>query len=144
MPLPPRREPRVLAVLRTPTGFAVAVADPSELRSVFSITCRDLTLGPGIARAMRREKPTLVLAPEEPVRAAVLRAAHRLGIPVAEGVLPKVPSFIAADLYPEIHLRATSPMLLQVATLAISAVLYAETPSRRYATTRRRPPERPA
>lgn len=138
--LPPRREPRVLAVTRSPTGIQYAVADPWELRSAGSTRCTAASLGPALLRIARREKPTLLVAEDQVLLKAVSRVALRLGVAVVTQALPKLPLAIAQDLYPELPLRAPTPGLAGAASLAISAVLYAEPPipSRHYAKTRRK------
>lgn len=136
--LPPRREPRVLAVTRSPTGFRFAVADPWELRSSGSVHCREASLGPGLLRTARREKPTLLVVGQGPADAALRRPAARVAlriqIAIATQALPQLPIAIAQDLYPELALRAPSPELARIAATAVSAVLYAEPPipSRHY------------
>lgn len=137
--LPPRREPRVLALSRSPTGIRYAVADPWELRSAGGIQCRDASVGPSLLRIARREKPTLIVVGSGPGDAAlkrpIARVALRLRIAMVTQALPGLPLAIAQDLYPELPLRAPSPEVATVASLAISAVLYAErpVPSRHYA-----------
>jgi hypothetical protein len=137
--LPPRREPRVLAVSRSPTGLRFAVADPWELRTAGAIDCRDASLGPALLRIVRREKPTLLVLGDGPSNALLRRPAARVALwariaLVTQG-LPLLPLPIAQDMYAELPLRAPSPDLARVASLAISAVLYAErpVPSRHYA-----------
>ena len=139
--LPPRREPRVLALVRVQAGFSYAVADPWELRSVGSIRCRALTLGPAVARVIRREKPTLVVTRDRELRDPAQRAAQRLGIPSTAAGLPNLPLTVAVDIFPELQMRAPTASLSRAAVLAIAAVLYADSPSRKYAPRRHRPPE---
>jgi hypothetical protein len=137
--LPPRREPRVLAVSRSPTGLRFAVADPWELRVANAIDCREASLGPALLRIARREKPTLLVVGDGPHDAALQRAAARVAlwarISILTQALPALPLVIAQDMYPELPLRAPSPELARIAALAMSAVLYAEcpVPSRHYA-----------
>jgi hypothetical protein len=142
--LPPRREPRALALIRAPTGLTYAVADPWELRAAGSLTCRARALSAAVARVIRREKPTLLVAQGDPVSSATRSAARRLKVPLVDGNLPRLPPAIARDLYPEIRLRAPSRSLRRAAVLAIAAVLYAETPSRKYAPRCSRTPLHPA
>jgi len=139
--LPPRREPRALALVRSQAGFSYAVADPWELRSAGSILCRDLTLGPAVARVIRREKPTLVVTHDRELKGPAERAAKRLGITATDAGLPNLPLVIATDLFPELRMRAPTPSLSKAGVLAIAAVLYAESPSRNYAPRRHRPSE---
>lgn len=142
--LPPRREPRALALIRHQAGLSYAAADPWELRSVGSVRCHALTLGPAVARVIRREKPTLVVTRDRELRGPAARAAKRLGITATDAGLPNLPSAIAEDLFPELRMRAPTPSLSRAAVLAIAAVLYADSPSRRYAPRRHRPPKYPA
>jgi hypothetical protein len=142
--LPPRREPRVLALVRRAAGFSYAVADPWELRSVGSVRCLALTLGPAVLRVVRREKPTLVVTRDRDLKSPAVRAAKRIGVTSTDAGLPNLPRAIAEDLFPELRLRALTPSLSKAGTLAIAAVLYADSSSRKYAPRYRRPPEHPA
>ena len=146
MPLrfPPRREPRVLALVRSRDGFHYATADPWELRCAGLVACHGRALSASVARLVRREKPTLLVTGSPSLRVPVRRAARQHGIGVAVGDLPKLRRDVARQMYPELPMRAPTRDLDRVATLAISAVLYAETPPRRYAPTRHRPPEHAA
>jgi hypothetical protein len=139
--LPPRREPRVLAFVRFPAGFSYAVADPWELRAVGSIRCRALTLGPTVLRVIRREKPTLVVTRDRDLKGPAERSAKRLGIPATDAGLPNLPLAVAAEMFPELRMRAVTPSLSRAGVLAIAAVLYADSPTRKYAPRRQRPPE---
>lgn len=140
--LPPRREPRVLALSRSPAGFTFAVADPWELRSAGEVSCQEVSLSPAVLRVARREKPTLIVADPALLKPAS-RVALRLHVAIlGNGVtqdLPRLPLKIACDLYPELPLRAPTLGLAQVAGLAIAAVLYADAPcpSRHYAPRRK-------
>jgi hypothetical protein len=120
------------------------VADPWELRAASSVTCRDRALPAAVARVIRREKPTLLVAQGDPVSSAVRCAARRLKVPLVDRDLPHLSHAIARDLYPELRLRAPSRPLARAAVLAIAAVLYAETPSRKYAPRCSRTPLHPA
>jgi hypothetical protein len=137
--LPPRREPRVLAFRSSSYGFHYACADPWELRAVRSIRCRALSLGPAILRVIRREKPTLCVTKDPALKGIVDRAARRAGIPSGEPGRPTLPTAIARDLSPDLSLRAPTHALSAVAAVALSSVLYAETPIRHYAACRKRP-----
>lgn len=145
MPLrfPPRREPRVLGLIRSRDGFHYATADPWELRSAGTVACRDRALSACLAKTVRREKPTAVAAKGD-LRSAAARAARLRGAALIETDLPKLRRDVARQMYPELPMRAPSRDLEKVATLAIAAVLYAETSSRRYAPTRHRPPKHTA
>jgi hypothetical protein len=139
--LPPRREPRVLALVRSRNGFHYATADPWEVRSAGRVTCHGRALTPAVARLAQREKPTLLVTRSPSLLAPMRRAAKRMGV-AAQGDRLQIPlPSIAEDLYPELRMRAPTPALAQVATLAIAAVLYARAPSRRYAPRRNRPAE---
>ena len=143
MPLryPPRREPRVLALSRAADGLHYATADPWEVRAVGSIPCRDLALAALVARLIRREKPTLVVARERELRGPVERVCRRLGVASSGGRAPVLPPPIARDLYPELPMRAPTPSFERIATTAIAAVLYAKTRPRHYAPRRQRSAE---
>ena len=141
--LPPRREPRVLALVRTQVGFSYAVADPWELRSVGSVGCRALILGPAVLRVIRREKPTLVVARDRELRGPAARAAKRLGITATDAGLQNLPPAVAAEMFPELPMRAVTPSRSRAGVLAIAAVLYADSSPRKYAPRRHRPPEHP-
>ena len=134
----------MLALIRFPRGFSYAVADPWELRAAGSVRSRARSLGAAVARAVRREKPTLVVTDDAEILRHARRTARRFGIEATDETLPKLPPSIGKDLYPELPMRAPSPSLSRAARLAIAAVLYAEAPSRRYATCRQRPPEHAA
>ena len=142
--LPPRREPRVLAVARSRKGFHYAAADPWELRGTGAIACHDRALTPAVTRLARREKPTLLVTESPSLRIPVRRVAKHLTIAAGGGRLPIPARSIAEELYPELPMRAATPALSRVATLAIAAVLYAQAPSRKYAPRRNRPPEHAA
>lgn len=133
--LPPRREPRVLAVARTPAGLHYATADPWELRSSGSLSCREVSIAPALLRIARREKPTLLTVADANLLRAAARVALHLRIALVTQDIPRLPLAIAQDLYPELPMRAPTPPLARLAALAISTVLYCEPPcpSRRYA-----------
>jgi hypothetical protein len=131
----------VLALVRSRKGFHYATADPWELRGTAAIACHDRALTPAVARLARREKPTLLVTESPSLRVPVKRVGKRMGIAVESDRLPIPSSSVAVDLYPELRMRAATPVLAQVATLAIAAVLYAQAPSRKYAPRRNRPPE---
>jgi hypothetical protein len=138
---PPRREPRVLAIIRSNVGFQYATADPWELRAAGSATCQDRALGPTVARLVRREKPTLLVARGAGLREAGQRACRRYGPTYATAPIPALPPPIAQDMYPELPMRAPTPSLEKVATLAIAAVLYTKNSTRHYAPRRKRSTE---
>jgi hypothetical protein len=139
--LPPRREPRVLAFVRSRKGFHYATADPWELRGVGSVVCHDRALSPAVLRIARREKPTLLVTRSPGLRAPARRAAVRLDVTCGDGHLPIPTREVAADLYPELPMRAPTPALQEAATLAIAAVLYAQSSPRHYAPRCDRPTE---
>ena len=142
--LPPRREPRVLALVRSRKGFHYATADPWELRGAASVTCHDRALTPAVARLARREKPTLLVTKSSSLGMPVKRIGKRMAIAVGSDHLPIPLPSVAEDLYPELRMRAPTPALAHVATLAIAAVLYAQAPSRKYAPRRNRPTDHTA
>lgn len=146
MPLrfPPRREPRVLALVRVDRGFHYATADPWELRGTGSVDCEARALAPSIARLVRREKPTIAVTRSPALREPMRRACRRYGIAVGAVRHPGVPLPIARDLYPELPLRAPTPSLEVAGALAIAAVLYAKNTHRHYAPRRKRSPEHAA
>jgi hypothetical protein len=96
-----------------------------------------------MARLVRREKPTLVLARGDSIHGPMQRACRRNDVTVVRDVLPTLPPPIARDLYPELPMRAPTPALEFVATLAISAVLYAKNSPRHYAPRRKHSAEHP-
>jgi hypothetical protein len=134
----------VLALIRAPTGLHYATADPWELRSVGTLACNDRLLRHAIARLVRKEKPSSIVAGSPSLRFPAKYAAKTFGIRVldAPSEIPPIP--VASDLYPELGLRATSAALVKVARLAIASVLYNPVSSRRYAPRRHRPPEHAA
>jgi hypothetical protein len=141
--LPPRREPRVLALIRTQVGFSYAVADPWELRSIGCVDCRALILGPAVLRLVRREKPTLIVTRDRVLRGPAARSAKRVGIAATAAALPNLPPAVAAEIFPELPMRAVTPSRSRAGVLAIAAVLYADSLPRKYAPRRHRPPEHP-
>jgi hypothetical protein len=142
--MPPRREPRVLSLVRSRNGFHYATADPWELRGVGTVVCNDRAVSPAVLRVARREKPTLVVTRSPSLLVPARRAARRLGITNGDGRLPIPAASVAADLYPELPLRAPTPALREAAALAIGAVLYAQSAPRHYAPRRDRPAEHAA
>ena len=134
----------MLAVLRARKGFHYATADPWELRGVGTVICHDRALSPAVLRVARREKPTLLVTRSPSLRAPARRAARRLDVTCGDGRLPIPTPEVAADLYPELPMRAPTPALQEAATLAIAAVLYAQSSPRHYAPRRDRSPEHAA
>lgn len=141
---PPRREPRALAVIRSQDGFHYACADPWETRSAGSVVCRGRALGPMLARLVRREKPTVVVARGTGLREPLQRACYRYATTFADRPLPALPLQIAREMYPELSVRAPAPPLEAVAALAIAAVLYAKNLPRHYAPRRKHSPKHAA
>src|SRR5260370_31268461 len=94
--LPPRREPRALAVQRSSSGLVYAVADPWELRIASDVTCRARTRNGAIARLAKREKATLLVTEDPKLQSLLERAARQLGIGVVRESLPSVPPAIAS------------------------------------------------
>ncbi len=135
---PPRREPRVLALAIAGDEIAWAVADPYMIRGAGRAAGQLRSRPAMVQRLVRREKPTLLVVGSEALAGVVARVARRTGVPVAAGRPPRLSRSIACDLYPE--LRALAPGRLEsLAVRAVAAVLYADTPSRRYAPRRNRP-----
>jgi hypothetical protein len=139
---PPRREPRVLAAGIAASGLAFAAADPWVLRSAGHCPCQPRSRTAALARLVRREKPTALVA-ADPVLVPTLRRVGRAqGVPVVIGRLPPLPRRIASELYPELPLLAPG-RLGRVAVAAIATVLHASIPPR-YAPRRHRSPARRA
>lgn len=135
---PPRREPRVLALIPAPYVTRWAVADPWEIRGAGCTRSFNLPRATLLARLVRREHPTVIVVP----RASIPRfraAARMLGVAIVPASFPKLPARIAADLYPEFWLHAPSRPLRQAVLQAASAVLHGQFPPRHYATSRHRP-----
>lgn len=134
---PPRREPRVLAVAIAANEIAWVVADPYMIRGAGRAAGELRSRPATLQRLVRREKPTLLVVGSEALAGLVTRVARRNGVPLAAGRPPRLSRSIACDLYPEI--RTLAPGRLEsLAVRAVAAVLYADTPSRRYATRRNR------
>jgi hypothetical protein len=141
---PPRREPRVLAVEPAPTGLAFVSVDPWGIRSAGRTSCRARSRSAALSRLIRREKPTAVATPSATLGPCLRRAARGLELPVVEGPLPPLEPSVAVDLYPELPVLAPGSALGRLAPFAISAVLNARVPSRRYAPRRHHAAQRPA
>ena len=135
---PPRREPRVLALAATPHGLQWAVADPWEVRGAGKIPCRSRSNRLAVVKLLRREKPTAMVCGTTHLLPLVTALGRIHRVPVVREGLPTLDAGIAEELYPEALMRAPNPSLLRLASLAISAVLHADIPSRRYAPCRRR------
>jgi hypothetical protein len=144
IPRPPRREPRVLAIVASGRRCAFAVVDPWEVRSTGSITVPTRSLPAALRRIIRREQPTLAVADRPGLTAALDRAARGLCPGVDARRLRVPPTAIARDLFPELPLFAPTPGLERAARLAIAAVLFAHIPTRPYAPRRPRAPHDPA
>jgi hypothetical protein len=132
---PPRREPRVLMVVPNAKRLLWAVADPWEMRGAGRLCCTFRAQASAIMRLVRRERPTVVVAPRRGFKR--LRFAD-LGVPLLPASFPIAPDPIARELFPEIAVHATTRALRKVAAQAISAVLHGHFPSRKYAITRHR------
>lgn len=135
---PPRREPRVLALIPAPYVTRFAVADPWEIRGAGSVRSFDTPRAELLALLARRERPTVIVVPPASVR-SFREAAARLDVAIVPAVFPKLPARIAAELYPELWLHAPTRPLRRVVVQAVSAVLHGQFPTRHYATTRHRP-----
>lgn len=134
---PPRREPRILAVARSPNGLAFAIADPWVIRGSGHADCSRRSEASAVRRIIRREKPTAVVSTDIDLLPAVQRAAETTSIPWLRSQVPKVPVVIASELYPELPLLAPGD-LGPLAALAISYVLHSTIPPRSYAACRLR------
>lgn len=138
--LPPRHEPRVLAIARGTRGLVFASADPWEVRSTGEVRLRSTAGIHALRRLIRREKPTVLVARDAELTARLRRAAGRHG----PGIVlhpPRLPhASIVRDLYPELPLYAPTRSLELVTRLAIAAALYSSIPIRRYAIRRHRTP----
>jgi hypothetical protein len=132
------------ALVRSRNGFHYSTADPWELRSVGTIVCHGRALSPAVFRVARREKPTLLVTRSPSLLGSARRAARRLGVTTGDAHLPIPPAAVAAELYPELPMRAPTSALQETATLAIAAVLYAQSSPRHYAPRRHRPAEHAA
>lgn len=133
---PPRREPRVLAIARSPTGLAFAVADPWVIRGSGFAPCSRRSEMAAIRRMVRREKPTALASPDHRFP-ALRRLAREFGIPFVRAPVPELPVPIASELYPELPLLAPE-VLGRLAALAVSHVLHSSVPPRTYAACRLR------
>jgi hypothetical protein len=140
---PPRREPRVLAVGSSPFGLDFAAADPWVVRSAGHGTCRPRSRVAALARLVRREKPTALIGAGPGLRRTLRHVGRAQGIPVVTDPVPHLPRAIATELYPELPLLAPG-RLGRLAATAISAVLHAHIPPRRYEPRRHRTPARRA
>ncbi len=138
---PPRREPRVLAVSLAPTGLHFACADPWVIRGAGPIPCTKRSRTSALLRVVRREKPTALFSSDLSLGLTLRGIARITGAAVIPGPIPRLPSRLARDLYPDLPLIAPGA-LGSVAALAISAVLHGTVPSRTYANHRHPTPLR--
>ena len=132
---PPRREPRVLAIAPDSRRLLWAVADPWEIRGAGRLRCSYRAQASAIIRLARRERPTVIVAPRRSFNRLSF-ALGDIGVPFLPASFPIAPEPIAAELFPEIALHATTRALRKVAVEAISAVLHGQFPSRNYAASR--------
>ncbi len=130
---PPRREPRVLALVQTVHGIAFAVLDPWELRSCGVERCKPPARQLAIQRIIRREKPTVVTANTPMLLRLAGLAAGRLRVPVVAPDLPLPPSGIASDLVRGMAYQAPTRPLQKVVRLALATVLHSQETHRTYA-----------
>jgi len=136
--LPPRREPRVLAVAQHGNKLLWAVADPWEIRGTGSAALSARTTTLVLRRLVRREKPTLVVTADKRLKGALRRAARSLGVPMTTK-LPRLPSSPSARTpYPELCVLAPKASLERLCRLAIAIVLHSSIPIRPYAACRNR------
>lgn len=134
---PPRREPRVLAVLPARRGLAFAVVDPWEIRAAGIERCGPESIAYAIVRLVRREKAVAIACGRKSLLPAVKRAAAVTRIGFVAEPPPTLPVGIAADLYPELAVHAPTKRLKNAAAVAIAAVLHSNIPSRKYAACRK-------
>jgi hypothetical protein len=142
--LPPRKEPRVLALARSAGGLLFASADPWEVRGTGEIKCTERSEKLMVRRLLRREKPTAVTTADKSLAEKAEDAARSTRIPFVSAPSALPPRLIAAELYPELRLFAPRRELERVATLAIATVLHSSTPRRSYAPRCNRTTPRPA
>jgi len=140
---PPRREPRVLAIDSTRSGLGFAAVDPWVVRSAGHLTCRPRSRVAALSRLVRREKPTALVTVDPSLRRTLRRVGRAQGVPVLTDPLPRLPRSIASELYPELPLLAPGHFG-QLAATAISAVLHASIPPRKYVPRRHHTPARRA
>lgn len=134
---PPRKEPRVLALVPERGRLFFAAVDPWEIRSTGELRPRSGAQVLALRRLIRREKPTILVTDSKRLREALTRAAKVVGVPVLTGPIAHV-SASGRDLYPELPLYAPTPPLERVALLAIAALLHLpHVPTRPYAPRRR-------
>lgn len=136
--LPPRREPRVLAVAKRPPSLLWAVADPWELRGSGTLDCTKRSETLALRRLIRREKPTVIVAANDGLEDTVRRASRGSRVPFVRATTDLPPTRIAADLYPELPLFAPMRPLSRTARVAIATVLHSFPPPRPYAPRRHR------
>lgn len=128
--LPPRREPRVLALCRRTDRLVWAVVDPWEVRGAGEVMAPPRSFTAAIQRLVRREKPTAVVSSDGEMRRRVGNASELAVL----GPSADIPGLrVALDLYPELALYAPSPALRRAARLALAVVLRGAVPSRTYA-----------
>ncbi|MFI5298303.1 MAG: hypothetical protein ACHREM_09415 [Polyangiales bacterium] len=139
MNIPPRREPRVLALARSRGQLLWVVVDPYEVRAAgdISVGTGTTSLTTVVRRLIRREKPTLVATPKLAVALDVRRITDARGLPLVSGCMPPLPVEVATDMFPELPLHCPSPRLTRLAAYAIAVTLHAPHQPRRYAKTLR-------
>lgn len=123
---------------RVAHGLHWAVADPWEVRGAGRTPCRARSERLAIVKLIRREKPTAVACETKRLRTSVHQVAKVNGVATVDEPPPVLEAELARDLYPEAAIRAPTDALLRLASVAISAVLHADIPTRRYARNRDR------
>lgn len=148
-PHPPRRDPRVLAIVPTARGISYAAVDAWEIRGVGTLPNGNaVALRLAVARLLVQTRPTAIVCAEPSRRGTVLRAllhvvaviAARSGIPVVRLVgkvlratLENAPSHDhACAQYPELRTLAAGAAH-DALRLALGALTSLDLPSRRHA-----------
>lgn len=127
---PPRREPRILAIVPCRGGIAWVVVDPWEIRGAG--TARTQSRQATVRRLMRREKPSALVTSAASLHRILARGGGRMDPTLLAPRSPNIPPEIARDLYPEFDLYATTPSVRLAASLAITTCIYAPIPTRSY------------
>ncbi|MFI5300416.1 MAG: hypothetical protein ACHREM_20195 [Polyangiales bacterium] len=137
MNIPPRREPRVLALARSRRQLLWVVVDPYEVRAAGDVDVRAASVAAAVRRLLHREKPTLVAMPKLALALDIRALVEARGLPLVSGRMPPLPVDVATELFPELPLHCSSPRLASLAAYAIATTLHAPHQPRRYAKTLR-------
>ncbi|MFI5297584.1 MAG: hypothetical protein ACHREM_05750 [Polyangiales bacterium] len=135
MNIPPRREPRVLALARSRGQLLWVVVDPYEVRAAGDVAVSAASVANTVCRLVRREKPTLVATPRLALALDIRRLVEARGLPLVSGRIPALPVDVATELFPELPLHCPSPRLARLAAYSIATTLHAPHQPRRYAKT---------